>query len=249
MFAMSHAILRQQKMEQKNARKNARDAFFISEISLNNQKYKIGKLIGEGANANVYELEEVVSESTEVASKQSKPPKVIKVFRDNINGLANISNEVMASSLNYNAKIIKNDYVTAIIMDKIPGKELFNILRDQRSGNLGDDFSFSKRVVIINQLARLIGYYHKNRLIHRDLKPENILLKQANKSGIKIIDFGSSCLWNQRIYTYIQSRFYRAPEIILGIPYTCAIDMWSFGCILAELYSGYPLFPGESETD
>ncbi len=86
-------------------------------------------------------------------------------------------------------------------------------------------------------------------MIHCDLKPENILLKQANKSGIKIIDFGSSCLWNQRIYTYIQSRFYRAPEIILGIPYTCAIDMWSFGCILAELYSGYPLFPGESETD
>ena len=52
---------------------------------------------------------------------------------------------------------------------------------------------------------------------------------------------------NQRIYTYIQSRFYRAPEIILGIPYTSAIDMWSLGCILAELNSGYPLFPGENE--
>jgi dual specificity tyrosine-phosphorylation-regulated kinase 2/3/4 len=81
------------------------------------------------------------------------------------------------------------------------------------------------------------------------LKPENILLKQPNKSGIKIIDYGSSCLQSQRIYTYIQSRFYRAPEIILGIPYTSAIDMWSFGCILAELYTGYPLFPGENEQD
>ena len=78
---------------------------------------------------------------------------------------------------------------------------------------------------------------------------ENILLKQPNKSGIKIIDYGSSCFQNQRIYTYIQSRFYRAPEIILGIPYTTAIDMWSFGCIMAELYTGYPLFPGENEAE
>ena len=51
------------------------------------------------------------------------------------------------------------------------------------------------------------------------------------------------------MYTYIQSRFYRAPEIMLGIPYTAAIDMWSFGCIIAELHSGLPLFPGESERE
>lgn len=54
---------------------------------------------------------------------------------------------------------------------------------------------------------------------------------------------------NEKIYTYIQSRFYRAPEIVLGINYTAAIDMWSFGCILYELYIGYPLFPGEDEKD
>jgi dual specificity tyrosine-phosphorylation-regulated kinase 2/3/4 len=86
-------------------------------------------------------------------------------------------------------------------------------------------------------------------IIHCDLKPENILLKSPDKSGIKVIDFGSSCFYQQRIYTYIQSRFYRAPEIILGIPYTTAIDMWSFGCILTELFTGYPIFPGESEQE
>lgn len=64
------------------------------------------------------------------------------------------------------------------------------------------------------------------------MKPENILLRQENKSGIKVIDMGSSCKSNEIMYTYIQSRFYRAPEIILGIDYTMAIDMWSFGCIL-----------------
>jgi len=85
--------------------------------------------------------------------------------------------------------------------------------------------------------------------VHCDLKPENILLRKINKSGIKIIDFGSGCFENEKIYTYIQSRFYRAPEIVLGIPYQGAIDMWSFGCILYELYVGYPLFPGEDEKD
>jgi dual specificity tyrosine-phosphorylation-regulated kinase 2/3/4 len=75
------------------------------------------------------------------------------------------------------------------------------------------------------------------------------LLKSPDKSGIKVIDFGSSCFQDERIYTYIQSRFYRAPEIILGIPYTPAIDMWSFGCILVELFTGYPIFPGENEQE
>jgi dual specificity tyrosine-phosphorylation-regulated kinase 2/3/4 len=86
-------------------------------------------------------------------------------------------------------------------------------------------------------------------IIHCDMKPENILLKSKDKSGIKVIDFGSSCFSDQRIYTYIQSRFYRAPEIMLGIPFTTAIDMWSVGCILIELYIGVPIFPGESEFE
>ena len=78
----------------------------------------------------------------------------------------------------------------------------------------------------------------KNKIIHCDLKPENILLKQQGRSGIKVIDYGSSCYETQRIYTYIQSRFYRAPEVILGAKYGMAIDMWSLGCIIAELLTG-----------
>ena len=83
-------------------------------------------------------------------------------------------------------------------------------------------------------------------IVHCDLKPENVMLRQPNRSIIKVIDFGSSCMTDERIYTYIQSRFYRAPEVIMGLPYGTPIDMWSFGCILAELFTGYPLFPGES---
>jgi dual specificity tyrosine-phosphorylation-regulated kinase 2/3/4 len=58
---------------------------------------------------------------------------------------------------------------------------------------------------------------------------ENVLLKHRGSSTIKVIDFGSSCYTHQRIYTYIQSRFYRSPEVVLGLPYGPAIDMWSFG--------------------
>ncbi|KAJ3413890.1 Dual specificity tyrosine-phosphorylation-regulated kinase [Chytridiales sp. JEL 0842] len=66
---------------------------------------------------------------------------------------------------------------------------------------------------------------------------------------IKVIDFGSSCFESEKVYTYVQSRFYRSPEVIMGIPYTVSIDMWSLGCILAEMYTGYPLFPGENEQE
>ncbi|EDV29729.1 uncharacterized protein TRIADDRAFT_2504, partial [Trichoplax adhaerens] len=98
-------------------------------------------------------------------------------------------------------------------------------------------------------ILQCLDALYRNKIIHCDLKPENILLKQHGRSGIKVIDFGSSCFEHQRIYTYIQSRFYRAPEVILGNRYGMSIDMWSFGCILAELLTGYPLFPGEDEGD
>jgi dual specificity tyrosine-phosphorylation-regulated kinase 2/3/4 len=82
------------------------------------------------------------------------------------------------------------------------------------------------------QILQALHFFKRQKIIHCDLKPENILLKEENKSGIKVIDVGSGCFEGKQIYTYIQSRFYRAPEIILGVKYTTAIDMWSFGCIL-----------------
>lgn len=94
--------------------------------------------------------------------------------------------------------------------------------------------------------------FHDMNFIHCDLKPENIMFVQDPKrpnSRLKIIDFGSSCRAKQTVYSYIQSRFYRAPEVILGAQYSNKIDMWSFGCILVELYLGLPIFPGNSMYD
>ncbi|KAM6946485.1 dual specificity tyrosine-phosphorylation-regulated kinase 4 isoform 2-T2 [Aplochiton taeniatus] len=100
-----------------------------------------------------------------------------------------------------------------------------------------------------HSLLRCLQMLNKEKIIHCDLKPENILLSHRGQGNIKVVDFGSSCYEQQRVYTYIQSRFYRSPEVILGHPYSMAIDMWSLGCIMAELYSGFPLFPGESEVE
>ena len=86
-------------------------------------------------------------------------------------------------------------------------------------------------------------------IIHCDLKPENILFVDEEYYHLKIIDLGSSCYKDQIMYTYIQSRFYRAPEIILGIGYDQKIDIWSVGCICIELFLGLPIFPGNSQYD
>ncbi|KAJ7580985.1 hypothetical protein C8J56DRAFT_958751 [Mycena floridula] len=100
-----------------------------------------------------------------------------------------------------------------------------------------------------SQMLMSLQLMRHHRIVHCDLKPENVLLRHPAKSAIKVIDFGSSCLEHEKIYTYIQSRFYRSPEVILGMNYHMAIDMWSLGCILAELYTGFPIFPGENEQE
>lgn len=83
------------------------------------------------------------------------------------------------------------------------------------------------------------------------LTPQSATPAHANVrvEEICLIDFGSSCLETTAIFTYIQSRFYRSPEVILGFPYSAAIDMWSLGCILVELHTGYPIFAGENESE
>eukprot|EP00163_Fabomonas_tropica_P030479 TRINITY_DN689_c0_g1_i1.p1 TRINITY_DN689_c0_g1~~TRINITY_DN689_c0_g1_i1.p1 ORF type:complete len:722 (-),score=145.29 TRINITY_DN689_c0_g1_i1:105-2270(-) len=86
-------------------------------------------------------------------------------------------------------------------------------------------------------------------VIHCDLKPENILLRNPKRSAIKVIDLGSACRSDQKLYKYIQSRFYRSPEVLMELPYSTAIDMWSLGCIMVEMHTGEPLFAGTNEVE
>jgi serine/threonine protein kinase len=88
------------------------------------------------------------------------------------------------------------------------------------------------------QCLESLQFLHGLGLIHCDLKPENILVKSYSRCEIKVIDLGSSCFETDHLCSYVQSRSYRAPEVILGLPYDKKIDVWSLGCILAELCTG-----------
>jgi serine/threonine protein kinase len=90
---------------------------------------------------------------------------------------------------------------------------------------------FIRRFAI--QIFSALVYLKDLSVIHSDIKPENVLLKSRTKTGIKLIDFGTSILESDEHYTYVQSRYYRAPEVILGHSYSFPIDMWSAGCLLA----------------
>ncbi|XP_029912005.1 homeodomain-interacting protein kinase 1 isoform X2 [Myripristis murdjan] len=105
---------------------------------------------------------------------------------------------------------------------------------------------------VLQQVATALMKLKSLGLIHADLKPENIMLVDPLRQPyrVKVIDFGSASHVSKAVCsTYLQSRYYRAPEIILGLPFCEAIDMWSLGCVIAELFLGWPLYPGASEYD
>jgi len=99
---------------------------------------------------------------------------------------------------------------------------------------------------VARQLLTALEYIHGLGLIHADLKPENVVVKSYSRCQVKMIDFGSSCFIHDRLSVYVQSRSYRAPEVILGVAYDQKIDLWSLGCVLAELWTGYVLFQNNS---
>ncbi|KAA8539573.1 hypothetical protein F0562_026265 [Nyssa sinensis] len=107
-------------------------------------------------------------------------------------------------------------------------------------------FTLSRLQVITRQCLEALEFLHQLGIIHCDLKPENILIKSYKRCEIKVIDLGSSCFQTDNLCLYVQSRSYRAPEVILGLPYDQKIDLWSLGCILAELCSGEVLFPNDA---
>ncbi|XP_055550195.1 glycogen synthase kinase-3 beta isoform X2 [Wyeomyia smithii] len=101
------------------------------------------------------------------------------------------------------------------------------------------------------QLFRSLAYIHSLGICHRDIKPQNLLL-DPDTAVLKLCDFGSAkqLLQGEPNVSYICSRYYRAPELIFGaINYTTKIDVWSAGCVLAELLLGQPIFPGDSGVD
>lgn len=101
------------------------------------------------------------------------------------------------------------------------------------------------------QLLRGIAYCHENRVLHRDLKPQNLLINKHHQ--LKLGDFGLARAFGIPVNTFsneVVTLWYRAPDVLLGSRmYSTSIDIWSAGCIMAEMYTGRPLFPGTTNED
>ena len=100
------------------------------------------------------------------------------------------------------------------------------------------------------QILKGIAYMHSINTIHRDVKPENVLI--GKQGTVKICDLGfARTLPSNRVMTdYVATRWYRPPELLIGRDdYDRSIDIWSIGCVMAEMIDGEPLFPGENDLD
>eukprot|EP00002_Diphylleia_rotans_P029357 TRINITY_DN5973_c0_g1_i3.p1 TRINITY_DN5973_c0_g1~~TRINITY_DN5973_c0_g1_i3.p1 ORF type:complete len:713 (-),score=178.54 TRINITY_DN5973_c0_g1_i3:100-2238(-) len=119
---------------------------------------------------------------------------------------------------------------------------LYELFTYHQESGYPNYFTIPRLRRITRQLLAALHFVHSIDLIHCDLKPENILMQSISRCAIKLIDFGSSCYTADFHTSYVQSRSYRAPEVVLGCAYGKKADIWSLGCILAELYTGYVLF-------
>jgi len=136
------------------------------------------------------------------------------------------------------------------IVYELLGENLFNI-------NTQPEVSWilkSQVKSIVSQVLTALDFIHSQGVIHADIKPENILVATPLRKrvhspthcSIRLIDFGNSCFTTDELTTYIQSKSYRAPEVVMGGPYDCKIDMWSLGCVVVEILSGDILFSWET---
>merc|ERR1740122_260395 len=133
-----------------------------------------------------------------------------------------------------------------IIVTELLRDNLYEFSKFNRECNDDPYFTLGRLQKISKQVLTALEYVHRLRLIHCDLKPENILIRSYSRCEVKVIDFGSSCFVDDHLSSYVQSRSYRAPEVMLGLQYDQKIDLWSLGCILAELWTGYVLFQNDS---
>jgi len=133
-----------------------------------------------------------------------------------------------------------------ILVTELLRDNLYEFSRYNRENEEELYFTLGRIQRVTFQVLQALDYIHSLHLIHCDLKPENILIKSYSRCEVKVIDFGSSCFIHDHLSSYVQSRSYRSPEVILGCKYDYKIDMWSLGCIVAELWTGNVLFQNET---
>lgn len=209
-------------------------------------RYEIFSLLGKGTFGNVYKCYDH-KRNLYVAMKVARCLPVIKdqaeIEIENLEKICDSDPDDSKCCIRFRQCFDFRGHIC--ICFELLSISLYQFLRE--GGFQGIAKGILRRIAL--QILIALRHIHNLGFIHCDVKPENILLKSENKSSIKLIDFGSATYKCAAYTSYIQSRYYRAPEIILGCGYSNKIDIWSFGCVLFELYCGYPLFTGQSEVD
>ncbi|KAK6153072.1 hypothetical protein DH2020_012713 [Rehmannia glutinosa] len=142
----------------------------------------------------------------------------------------------------------KDELYLNLVLEYVP-ETVYRVARHYSKANQRMPMIYVK--LYTYQIFRALAYIHGIGVCHRDIKPQNLLVN-PHTHQLKLCDFGSAkvLVKGEPNISYICSRYYRAPELIFGATeYTSAIDIWSVGCVLAELLLGQPLFPGESGVD
>ena len=213
------------------------------------EEYKIDSFIGEGVFGKVYEAQDVNNNEKPVAIKFIRNlPAYSRQGRKEIV----VMKKLMENEESRNSNIVQMiDYFNykghvSIVFEKLDVSLLELI---ERTGYTG--FPFQEISQITSQIINGLIYAKSKNIIHADIKPENILFVRKNSMEIRIVDWGSAFFSDEQPQTYLQSRFYRAPEVLFcheDSPFS-EIDTWSLGCIISEIYLGLPIFPGNSHYD
>jgi serine/threonine protein kinase len=135
-----------------------------------------------------------------------------------------------------------------LVLEYVP-ETVYSISRHHQKSKIALPLLYVK--LYLYQLSRALSHIHALGICHRDIKPQNLLVNPDTQQ-LKLCDFGSAkvLVKGEPNVSYICSRYYRAPELIFGsTDYSTAIDVWSQGCVGAELLLGQPLFPGDSGVD
>lgn len=141
-----------------------------------------------------------------------------------------------------------DDVYLNLVLEYIP-ETIYSVAKQYNRAK--EPFPLLSIKLYMYQLARALGHIHGMGICHRDIKPQNLLV-DPQRQVLKLCDFGSAkaLIRGEPNIAYICSRYYRAPELIFGsTDYTTAIDVWSQGCVLAEMLIGSPIFPGASGVD
>ncbi|KAK7798520.1 hypothetical protein U0070_018288 [Myodes glareolus] len=205
------------------------------------------KVIGNGSFGVVYQAR--LAETRElVAIKKVLQDKRFKNRELQIMRKLDHCNIVRLRYFFYSSGEKKDELYLNLVLEYVP-ETVYRVARHFTKAKLIIPIIYVK--VYMYQLFRSLAYIHSQGVCHRDIKPQNLLV-DPDTAVLKLCDFGSAkqLVRGEPNVSYICSRYYRAPELIFGATdYTSSIDVWSAGCVLAELLLGQPIFPGDSGVD